>query len=92
MQDDPMDNNVGHHSKMSIIRQSAKKLPLPGHKEQVSQAKKGFQKIECQLISEIQYVSERTQKIEFYIREMKQKIKKHLINFKCSPNSFIQET
>ena len=36
MQDDPMDNNVGHHSKMSIIRQSAKKLPLPSHKEQVS--------------------------------------------------------
>ena len=45
MQDDPMEDKNGHHSKMSIIRQSAKKLPLPGHKEQVNEAKKGFQKI-----------------------------------------------
>lgn len=43
-------------------------------------------------MSEIEFIYEKTQKMEFYIKEMKDRIKKHLIQFKCSPDSFVQES
>ena len=48
--------------------------------------------MECELISEIEFVGEKSQKAEFYIKEMKEKIKRHLIQFKCSPDSFLEDS
>ena len=63
LQDDPMEDKNIQQSRVSMVRPSSKKLLHIGHKEQVQEAKRGFQKIECELISEIEFVSERTQKM-----------------------------
>lgn len=30
--------------------------------------------------------------MDFYIKEMKDRIKKHLVQYKCSPDSFVQDS
>ena len=57
LQDDPTDERTMQHSRISVLRQSAKKLLPVNHKEQVNEAKRGFQKIECELVSEVEFVS-----------------------------------
>lgn len=42
-------------------------------------------------MSEIEFVNEKVQKMEFYLKDVKEKIKKHLIEFQCSPDSLLQE-
>jgi hypothetical protein len=90
LQDDYSEDRNPQHSRASLARQSSGKLHI-GHKEQVQEAKRGFQKIECELVSEIEFVSEQTQKMEFYIRDIKDKIRKHLAHYSCSPESFLDE-
>ena len=92
LQDDYPDERRLQQSRTSLLRQSASRLQLGvGPKEMAQESKKTFQKIEVELVSELEFVGEKTQKMEFYIRDMKDKIKKHLVQFQCSPECFVRE-
>lgn len=52
--------------------------------------KKNIHKAECELLSEIEFANEKMHKVDFFIKEMKERIRRHLTQYGCE-NTFTIE-
>lgn len=90
LQDDFIQTDKGFEKSRTSLAPSlslvtTKPLPLPPNSD-----KKNIHKAECELLSEIELISERLHKVEFFMREMKERVRKHLVQFRCE-NTFTIE-
>lgn len=90
LQDDFIQTDKGFEKSRTSLAPSlvtAKPLPITNP----SSDKKNIHKVECELLSEIEFTSERLHKVDFFIREMKERVRKHLVQFRCENTFTIEE-
>jgi hypothetical protein len=96
LQDDFIQTDKGFEkSRASLAPPASLSLALSASKPSLatnnpSSDKKSIHKAECELLSEIEFTNERLHKVEFFIREMKDRVRKHMAQFRCE-NTFTIE-
>jgi hypothetical protein len=89
LQDDFISTDKGFEkSRTSLPPSASKPLLLPATKDS---EKKNIHKAECELLSEIEFTTERLHKVDFFIREMKDRVRKHLMQYRCENTFTIEE-
>ena len=53
-----------------------------GQKDPLAE-KKNIHKAECELLSELEFTAEKLHKVDFFIREMKERIRRHMAQYRC---------